>query len=445
MNTRRLMGLVAMVFATVILSQREADAGGGLFSKLNTLFDPHGSIQVRGLQEPPGTIHTHVASFGNSVFNNLAPELASLAPAAADYPAVSAAPGFTFRYNPDLGIFERSPSPIGSVFVDVPQTVGEGHLDIGAAYFFQNFTSLNGDSLDSLAFNKISHPIESGMVCQEIHKPSPCQVFPNDFVNVRFSRFILQSNVVTAFATYGITDRWDVNLLVPVIHTSLDTTATATIDSPTHIHEFFQGPLGSGVRSQTRMAEGGVWGAGDILLRTKYRFTESSIFNVASEFVLRLPSGNPDNFQGGGDVTLDPLVSMAYRIGKSADVHAILGIDVDANQVSRTRGRYGLGGTFQIIPQLAFIPELIGSSGFSSSSVEANEPTGTLGPNNGFKFTGFKTKSVTVPRTDIVDLAMTLKGNLFANGVGFVGAIVPLNSDGLRTNVTPTAGFEWTF
>jgi len=50
-----------------------------------------------------------------------------------------------------------------------------------------------------------------------------------------------------------------------------------------------------------------------------------------------------------------------------------------------------------------------------------------------------------IPRTDVVNLAVGLKASLTGYAVAFAGALVPLTSDGLRADVVPTGGVEYTF
>jgi hypothetical protein len=100
--------------------------------------------------------------------------------------------------------------------------------------------------------------------------------------------------VLSLYATYGITDRWDVNVLVPIINTSLDVSVRAVLNNaeinpltgrPTHLF-----PNGTNVA--TRHIDDDSTGVGDVLLRTKYHFLSSNGFNLASGLSLRLPSGD---------------------------------------------------------------------------------------------------------------------------------------------------------
>ena len=57
---------------------------------------------------------------------------------------------------------------------------------------------------------------------------------------MNFEKFKLTSNVITLTGTYGLTDRFDVNLLLPVVYTDMDVRGVATIDNTTQppIHFF---------------------------------------------------------------------------------------------------------------------------------------------------------------------------------------------------------------
>ena len=83
--------------------------------------------------------------------------------------------------------------------------------------------------------------------------------------------------MISTFGTYGITDQWDVNVLVPIVVTSLDVEARAVISGTSGVHLFEDGGI-----VERAQAEDEKVGVGDILLRTKYRFTDNLGFNVGS-------------------------------------------------------------------------------------------------------------------------------------------------------------------
>src|SRR5439155_1203680 len=52
----------------------------------------------------------------------------------ADFPVTSTSPGFSFRYNPELGMWEPVTSSLGPVFVDRADAIGGKRLDVSATY-----------------------------------------------------------------------------------------------------------------------------------------------------------------------------------------------------------------------------------------------------------------------------------------------------------------------
>src|SRR6266852_114197 len=92
----------------------------------------------------------HTAHFSSASLAALGLLVKQLAPSAADFPAISTAPGITYRYNPQLQAFERSSTSLGPVFVERPETIGRGKFDFGFSYLFVDFDELNGKNLDHL-------------------------------------------------------------------------------------------------------------------------------------------------------------------------------------------------------------------------------------------------------------------------------------------------------
>src|SRR5262249_47238510 len=101
----------------------------------------------------------------------------------------------------------------------------------------------------------------------------------------------------------------------------------------------------------------------------------------------------------------------------------------------------GLGAKIQALPRLAIILDVIGSSGIAAEHFQQPFPTeasvtGTLFP---IVATG------TVPRTDLVDLAVGCRVAV-TNAVRiYLDAIIPLTQDGIRADVVPAGGIEWRF
>ena len=88
----------------------------------------------------------------------------------------------------------------------------------------------------------------------------------------------------------------------------------------------------------------------------------------------------------------------------------------------------------------------IGSSNLTSQEISVDVP---IFDNGAFDSgapepSGYETISDSV-RTDIVDIALGFKANVFNSVVGFVNVFVPLNDDGLRAKAVPSVGLEYSF
>ncbi|MGH8593796.1 MAG: transporter [Gammaproteobacteria bacterium] len=355
-----------------------------------------------------------------------------LAPNAAEFPSISTVPGFTYTFNPEIQTFERS-SSMGPVYFERPQSLGAGKFDLGLAYAYVNFEELEGQDLDGLSF-RLAHND-----CCAV-PPSPGNpLFETDTADLSFDEFDLRSQVLSFFATFGITDRWDVNILVPVVFTSLDITARAVLndESQTDTH-FFDDPRT--VTQQTRFIDDDKTGVGDLLLRTKYHLYQAPHLNVASALTLRVPTGDEDNFQGLGDFTVTPFFSLAHERGPF-DLHIGAGVEINADDLDRSRVRYAAGVTYQMIQRVALLLDVIGSSGIKNQELSVASPTflgGSSVPS------GIQVQTAEL-RTDLVDLAVGLKASIAESMVGFVTFFVPLNDEGIRAEVIPAAGLEVSF
>lgn len=415
----------------------EARADSSLADQLNFLYGDFGiKLTEQEVTSPPGVTIPHTAHFTSESLATLGLLVQTLAPATADFPAISTVPGLSYRYNPDLQAFERSSGSLGPVYVERPQTLGRGKLDIGIAYLHINFDELNGDELDGLAFRGLEH---NDCCPPPVPPPSPgFPAFEQDTAELFFDQFDIESDVVSLFATYGITDDWDVNILLPIIHTSLEVNARAELnnESGTGSHMFDDGGT-----EDRRSIDDSKTGVGDLQLRTKYHLFSRNGFNLASGLNLRLPTGDEDNLQGLGDYTLTPFFSVAQEYGRF-DFHLAAGVEINADDTERSRVRYAAGVTAGIIEPLAFLVDVIGNSNVTDQELSVTVPTegGTPGILNG------PDRTVTAElRTDIVDLALGFKAAFPYSLVGFAGVFVPLNDDGLRADVIPTANIEVSF
>lgn len=416
MKTRNLVQ--SLVCVALVCGGAPSVEARSLAKQIDGFFGPSGILLDVGAS--PSGAPPHTAHFTSSSLATAGLLVKLLSSNAAEFPAISTAPGLTFRYDPDTQLFERSSASLGPVFVERAQTLGRGKFDLGFSYLFIDFEEWQGNDLDRLTFT-----------LQDNSNPR----FGNDTATVQFNKFLLQSHVVSFFATYGITDRWDVNLLIPLIFTSWDARARVRLDNTT------------GLTEKTFSGRDNKTGVGDLLVRTKYRLFYSETFTVALGSSLQIPTGNADNFQGVGDVIAEPFVALSQESGRF-HIHMSTGTSFNFDDWDRSRVRYAGGVTIALIERLAFSLDIIGSSNLTTDRLSTKVPQFDNGAlQTSFVSppipSGFTRVSQTL-RTDIVDLAVGLKGN-FGPLTGFITFFVPLNTDGLRADWIPTAGLEITF
>jgi len=261
-----------------------------------------------------------------------------------------------------------------------------------------------------------------------------------------FKRFTLQSHVFSLFATYGITDRWDVNILLPFVFTHFKARAQAVLnnESGTDTHAF---DLATGATVLTRSVSKNPVGIGDLMLRTKYHLVDNNGFHLAAGATLRLATGDEKDFQGLGDNILTPFLALSQEYGRF-HFHATGGIDLNWDASDRNRARYAAGVAFALLDQLVLNVGVIGSSCLKTDRLSVKVPqfVNVSGTSEATPTTLPVTRTFSNKiRPDIVDLNAGFKANIYGSLVGYASVFLPLNNDGMRADVIPAAGMEVSF
>lgn len=384
--------------------------------------------EARSLRDTLGGASQTVGISGGTAFDSLAEAIADTA--ARSLPTVSASAGFTYRYNPELEVFERSASTLGPLFLERPDTLGRGKFNVNVSFQYVEFDEFDGDDLGGL----------------EAPDPIVLNVFDagGNVIARRANRLVYSigiQNYITAFSfTYGILDDLDVNLLVPIIATTLKVGVRsqqlqrADPGSP-FVPEV--GPLRAGRESESAT------GVGDVLLRFKYQLPRLERLRSAAALQLRLPSGDEDDFQGTGDFEVSPFLHASTILWDRVEPHVNAGIDLRAEDVERSQARYGIGVDVDVTRRIGLALAFLGRSEFegSADSDETNflhltEAGVQQRPLLGIDF----------DRKDFFDVSFGVRGVVFGNVMVFANVIRRLNDDGLRNDtVIPAVGVEGTF
>jgi hypothetical protein len=362
-------------------------------------------------------------------FDALAEQLANTA--ARSIPVVSASAGFTYRYNAELEVFERTSQTLGPIYLERPDTLGRSKFNVSVNYQYVQFDSYDGDDLDDLhsPFPIVTRVRSGGVVTQA------------NATRLDYD-LSLRSNVIGLSGTYGVLDDLDVNILVPLIQTSFDTGVNALITKTAPAGGGFA-PCVSGCGPRTADLDGGAFGVGDILLRAKYLLSRSEQLNTALGLVFRLPSGDEGDFQGTGDFEISPAVYFSTLLAGRISPQANLAIDIDTQSVSQSQARYGIGVDADVLPRLGVSLAFLGRSEFSESASPSE--TSFLHLVNGTPQEE-PLLGLDFGRKDYFDLSFGLRAVVWRDLMIFVNGLYALNDEGLRNDtIIPLIGVEGTF
>jgi hypothetical protein len=348
----------------------------------------------------------------------------------ANVPVSAASSGATFTFQNGLPV--KTAESSGPVFGERGQTLGRGRMLVGANVSNVRFSTLRGIPLSDIELNFTHEDVGQ----QGLGVPT----FENDFIQVRTS---LDVNLLVSsfFVTYGLFDRVDIGVAVPLAHASVNGHSDAQIvpfGSPA-VH-FFGGTPDNPILSAHAAASGSATGLGDISVRAKVNLNSSphSSFSLLAD--ARLPTGNADDFLGAGAWGFRGLGVFSARFGAFTP-HFNGGFfyrsaDFENNALLATAGFDQLMADWATFAFDLISEWQLGDSKLTiPPAVTIETPfVRTIQPTN-----------IPDGRDDIVSASLGLKLRMDSGTTGVVNLILPVNRGGLRANAIWTLGLEYNF
>ena len=402
---------------------------------------------------------------------------------AQEFPLVSVAPAFIYHFNPSTDIYERLTGVPGPLFSERALTIGKGQFNFGVGYSFINYSSINGVSLDNIQSpGLISEFFDEKRRIKE-HLPTGENLFVIPLTLSRIRTLIdLNAHVVVPTFRYGVTDRWDVSLALPIVSTYLrvrnravrtEDLATFAKEGPEGDFRDFVDRTGKPIEgdllrfskserpsASLSKASGSATGVGDFLLRAKYQFWQNGFGGGALGLHLQFPTGKVRDFHGTGQTHVITFLYLSQVLRELFEPHLNLGIDFNADNVNQSSFLYAVGATLRVGKKLGLVIDFLGRSEFQRLQVRIN-PNDTvkgavldraLNTCTTEKPCFIKQDNISFPalpirfkRNEIVNFSFGLRYALGTAGSVFFGGIVPLNDDGFRANFIPSGGVEYTF
>jgi hypothetical protein len=394
------------------------------------------------------------------------------------FPLPSSSGGFTFGKN-SAGEIVPTSTTFGPLFAERAVTIGEKKFNFGYTFQAVSFDSYEGAKLDSEGLKFVSQhndccPGGVGIISN-----------PTDF-NPEFERDLLTSTLVADittqtnafFANYGVTNRFDIGVAVPIVHVSIDATVTGEIlRTATAANPLIHSYDGAGQSTKTVSNSGSASGLGDVLVRAKFNAFRSANTAVAGALDLRLPTGDKEQLLGTGATQaqlyfiasgeygrVSPHVNVGYTfshgtgavdatdiedpgttIGAQASTVNTAPLDIKVpDEVNYTFGvavaphpKLTLGFDLRGRTMRDVTRFVVGSSTFPNRAPGAL-PTAATTITNEF---------IDQPNANLTQLLGVVGGKINLGGTFLLNLnlLIPMTNDGLKAKPTPVVGFDYVF
>lgn len=382
----------------------------------------------------------HAAHFDSDFQNNFGPFNSALGSQLTSLPLPSPASGFTYTFDPALGIYTRSAESYGPVLAERAETIGNEKFFMGFSFQHFGFSSLDGLDLHSIpSVFRHSQTTADPIIKQDI-------ITTQNFIDA-------QINQSTVFFSYGLNDRLDVSVAVPFISAKLAVVSNAAIqrigtaNDPT-IH-YFLDPNGNPTTQKQFSSAGSASGIGDVLVRVKGTALRTKPVWLGLGLDVRMPTGDPYNFQGSGTLGLKPFLAFSFR-AKRVTPHLDLGFQWNGSSVlagnifAGTKGHlpdqvtYAAGFDTRLSKRLSFAFDVLGEEVLHTQSVKRQIFTAANGST--FPDTVFVRNNI-----GIVNGSAGFKVNPVKSVLVSFNALFQMNDAGLRSHIVPLIGVSHTF
>lgn len=361
----------------------------------------------------------------------------AIAQGIATVPAPSAGSGEAFRLSA-LGVPVRNEeTSLGPILAERALTLGRGHFLIGANVTDLRFETLRGISLESLEFNVVQEDIPPA----GLGDPSIERTYL--FVKTHMA---FQARVANLFLTAGVTDRFDVSVLVPVIQATVTGFSDAEIvasggGDPAAGFSFGGPPEDPKLVERTEEVRAKATGLGDTSVQGKLRVTATdSRFGMAILTGVRVPTGREEDFMGSEGWSARGLGVFSTAPFGGFSPHLNIGGVFRSADGERSAIIGAIGFDHRTSNRLTLAGELLGQFPVGENPLIQSEAT---------IFTGEKEVSVpssNLPTLDDYQFDGAFGFKLGLGGFAIIGnAIVPLNDGGLRGEVLWTVGLQGGF
>jgi len=342
------------------------------------------------------------------------------------------------------GVPVRSSTSAGPIFAERAQTLGTGRALVGISRTAFSFATLRGVDMKDIQLT-FTHQNVDFAGCDALFNGDCTKygvpAFENDAMNFRLS-MDLDVRVTSAYVTYGVNDRVDVGLVLPIVQADFRGESFAQIvpfGGTTSAH-FFAGTSANPVLTASRQSLGSSAGLGDVAVRAKVNLRETADASVAVLLDARFPTGSEEDLLGGGKFAGRALAIIDSRLGDFSP-HANVGYLHHAGDRQNDAVLATLGFDQRMRETVTLAADLVSELQVGDSKLILPEIVTYESP---FRRT-LNPTNIPSMRDDIVNGSFGVKVAPARSTIIVLNALFPLNRGGLRPNLVYTAGIEHTF
>jgi hypothetical protein len=311
----------------------------------------------------------------------------------------------------------RSPESFGPLLAERAETIGRNHFDFGLTFQRFVFSEADGRKVNDMTFSAFLNGTTA--------------IVNRYDLGLTLDQFIM-------FANYGLSNRVDVSVAVPITTVRYTGSLQTSIVSP-------QGQVFAGQASQTREATG----VGDLNVRLKgtLKRWEHAGFAIAAD--VRFPTGDAYNALGAGAYGIKPFLIYSFDY-KKISPHVNLGYQWNGSSI--LTGNIITGSTGHVPNQIPYAAGLDArvhkrvTLDFDVLGQEVIHAEGLAGAQAVLLPDGSSVEAFAFSRHsfNMTNGSAGVKVNPGGNFLVFFNLLFRMNSAGLRSNVAPLFGVSYT-
>lgn len=378
------------------------------------------------------TIHGshYIASARNSVGDLIGFLGSAIALGVSSVPISAATSAATFEFKD--GVLVEGSGSSGPIFGERVQTLAKGRAVIGLNTTAADFRSVRGVPLDDLTFRFVHQNVADTAVLGD----PPLE---NDVIEVNTSLNV-NLQVASLYFNYGLTDRVEVGIAVPMVRVGLNGGSIARVLPFSYPTPHFFGTAADPSLSAASSIDGSASGFGDVSGRLKFNLGGTDRRAIGLLIDARFPTGDEAQFLGSGEYAVRGLGIVSARYGNFSP-HLNVGYQWRSGN-SITDAVLATAGFDQLVASWATLAvDVITQWQAGTSPVELPDPIEFQEP----VIHNVRQTNIPNRKDHLIDGSLGFKLRIGSGVTALTNVLVPLNSAGIRSSVVGTFGLEYGF